>query len=96
MAACNTYGARFGQKVLNIAYSDLTLAPMNSAEHFYLAAHLGFDALKGDVRITRDNGLILCHDEGFTLNENGRIGGYDRNCHTRFLDTDFADVMKLE
>ncbi len=96
MAACNTYGMRFGQKVLNIAYSDLNLAPMNSAEHFYLAAHFGFDALKGDVRITRDNGLILCHDEGFTLDENGRIGRYDRNCHIRFLETDFADVMALE
>lgn len=96
MAVNHIYGMRFGQKVLNIAYSDLTLAPMNSAEHFYLAAHLGFDALKGDVRITRDNGLILCHDEGFTLDENGRIGRYDRKCHTRFLDTDFADVMKLE
>lgn len=96
MTAYGNYGARFGGKILNIAYSDLLLAPMNTAEHFYLAAHLGFDALKGDVRITRDGGLILCHDAGFTLDENGRIGRYDRNCQTRFLDIDFQEVMKLE
>ena len=54
--------------VLRIAYSDLMLtpgnllAPINTAEHYYLAAHLGFNAIKGDVRITADGGLIMCHD----------------------------------
>ncbi len=63
----NDGGYPFRGYVLNIVYSDLLFAPMNSAEQYQLAAHLGFDALRGDVRITADGGLVMCHDEGITL-----------------------------
>lgn len=89
-------GYPFGSRILRIAYSDLLFAPMNSAEHFQLAAHLGFDSLKGDVRITADGGLVMCHDEGLTLDSEGRIGRYDRNNHVKFRDMTFAEVMALE
>lgn len=34
--------------ILNITYSTLLLAPINTAEHYQLASHLGFNAIKGD------------------------------------------------
>ena len=88
--------------VLRIAYSDLMLtpgnllAPINTAEHYYLAAHLGFNAIKGDVRITADGGLIMCHDAGFTFDENGRIVLYDRNNGTDILSMTYTRAMSLE
>ena len=68
---------------MNIAYSEFagyTIA--NTAEHFRFASHVGFNALKGDVRITSDNGLIMCHDAGFTLNGDGEIMAFDANNNT--------------
>ncbi len=89
-------GYPFGGRILNIAYSDIGAAPMNTAEHFQLAAHLGFNSLKGDVRITADGGLVMCHDAGITLDENGRIGRYDRNNQLLFRDLSFTDVKAME
>ncbi|MBQ4051274.1 MAG: hypothetical protein IJD13_06550 [Oscillospiraceae bacterium] len=96
MAALQNSGYPFGGRILNIAYSDLGIVPMNTAEHFQLAAHLGFNSLKGDVRITADKGLVMCHDEGVTLDENGRIDRYDRNNQQKFRDLSFADVKAME
>jgi len=96
MSNLKNSGYPFSGRVLNIAYSDIGAAPMNSAEHFQLAAHLGFNSLKGDVRITADGGLVMCHDAGITLDENGRIGRYDRNNQKMFRDLAFADVKAME
>ena len=88
--------------VLRIAYSDLMLtpgnllAPINTAEHYLLASHLGFNAIKGDVRITADGGLIMCHDAGFTFDENGRIIDYDRENGTDILSMTYSQIMSLE
>jgi len=88
--------------VLRIAYSDLMLtpgnllAPINTAEHYLLAAHLGFNAIKGDVRITADGGLIMCHDAGFTFDEAGRIVDYDRTNGTDILSMTYSHIMSLE
>lgn len=38
----------------------------------------------------------MCHDEGITLDENGRIGRYNRNNQIRFRDLAFADVKAME
>ena len=88
--------------VLKIAYSDLMvtpgnlLAPINTAEHYLLASHLGFNAIKGDVRITADGGLIMCHDAGFTFDENGRIILYDRARGTDIITMTYDQVMSME
>ena len=87
---------KFGRTIMNTAYSGIRLAPINTAEHYHLAAHLGFNALKGDVRITSDGQLVMCHDWGFTLDENGRIGPYNRNNDIKILDMTFRQVMALE
>ena len=92
----NYHTRKFNGEVMNTAYSTIGLAPINSAEHFQLAAHLGFNALKGDVRITADNKLIMCHDAGFTLDENGRVTTYNSSDSIVIKDTNYADLMALE
>jgi hypothetical protein len=76
--------ARFdGKGFLYIAYSSIAddAGSKNTLEHFEYCCKSGFNAIKGDVRITADGELIMCHDAGFTLNENGYISTYHRlNC----------------
>ncbi len=87
---------KFNGEILNTAYSTIGLGPINTAEHFRLAAHLGFNTLKGDVRITSDGGLIMCHDAGFTLDENGRITKYDKDNSIAMIDHTYEYLMSLE
>jgi len=87
---------KFSGTIMNTAYSSIRLAPINTAEHYHLASHLGFNALKGDVRITSDGQLVMCHDRGFTFDENGRIGRFDRNNNTLIINMSFEQVMALE
>lgn len=53
-------------ETMNIAYSDVNLAPINTRLHYRCAAHMGFNALKGDVQRTANGVLIMSHDPGFT------------------------------
>lgn len=92
----NYHSRKFNGEVMNTAYSTIGLAPINSAEHFQLAAHLGFNALKGDVRITADNKLIMCHDAGFTLDESGKVTSYNSSNAIVIKDTDYSSLMALE
>jgi len=87
---------KFNQEIVNIAYSGLNLAPINTAEHYHLACHLGFNTIKGDVRITADGGLVMCHDHAFTVDENGRIGRFDKTNCDPIREMTFAQAMKLE
>ena len=83
----------------NIAYSHLLpfVAPVNTAEHYLIAAKTdGFEAIKGDVQITSDNYLVMCHDKGFTLDENGRITTFDASNCTLIRNMTYAQVMALE
>ena len=83
--------------ILDIAYSDIGLAPWNTMEHYYLAAQLGFNAIKGDVQVTKDGKLVMCHDSGFTFNEEGRITEFDpKKNFTAISDLTFDECMRLE
>lgn len=87
---------KFLNQIMNTAYSSIDLAPINTAEHYQLAAHLGFNALKGDVRITADDHLVMCHDKGITLDNDGRIGKFDNIDHLRFIDLNYDYILGLE
>ena len=51
---------------------------INTAEHFnYCGQKSYYTSLKCDIRPTKDGGLILCHDAGFTLDNNKRIINYN-------------------
>lgn len=86
------------RQILNIAYSNLedTHCPINTMEHYLTACKLGFNALKGDVRPTSDGYLVMCHDLGITLNEEGRITKFDpKNCK-KILEMTLEELLSLE
>ena len=95
-AKCDTK-YRFDGKFLVIAYSSISGGPpINTKEHFAYCAEQGFDGLKTDVRITSDNKIILCHDAGFTFDQNGRITNYNASNNTPIHDLTYAECVELE
>ena len=62
-----------------IAYSKINgfAHCINTAEQYLWSAKKEFTALKGDVRITSDGKLIMCLDDGITVNKDGKIVMYD-------------------
>lgn len=88
---------RYDDIILNIAYSSLNdNCPINTFEHFEAAIHYGFNALKTDVRLTKDGELVLCHDPGFTLNAEGRIISYNQKEYRKIHDMTLDEVLSLE
>lgn len=88
---------RWKDRFLYIAYSSIDDGcPINTKEHFIASAKLGFNSLKTDMRLTKDNQIVLCHDPGFTLDKNGRIINYDSSNHVLIHDMNYDDVIKLE
>lgn len=69
----NAKAPEFIHELLNIAYSSINLGLPNTKMHFDLSARFGFNALKGDVRITSDDELIMCHDASVYINNDGQI-----------------------
>ena len=88
--------ALLDREIVNIAYSTIGISPINTVEHYLTASRLGFNALKSDVRITKDNVLLMCHDPGFTFDENGRIASFDRENNRKISDMTADEVLKLE
>lgn len=82
---------------LDIAYSALwSYGPINTEMVYETAGFFGFDAIKGDVQISADNVLIMCHDAGFTLDENGKITTYDESNNTAIRTMQSADILALK
>lgn len=90
--------SQFDNCILNIAYSQLNddIAPINTETHFNYAISKGFNVLKADMRLTKDNKIVLCHDAGFTLNEDGRIIGYDEDNNILIRNLDRDSIINLE
>lgn len=87
----------FDDQFLNIAYSSIHRGIINTAEHFLMAAKLGYNALKCDVQPTSDGELALCHDSGFTFDTNGRIvSTYDESNSTQIITLTATEVAALE
>lgn len=76
--------ARFDDSFNYIAYSNVTDSGywINSVEHFKWAAKQPFTALKGDVQPTSDGVLVMCHDDGFSLNDAGQVVSYNASTAT--------------
>ena len=83
--------APFEKEPLRIAYSAIWVDKINTATHWLFAADMGFNVLKGDVEITSDGKLIMCHDPGFTFDGNGRIIAYDSNDATPIVEMTYAE-----
>ncbi len=87
----------FIHETMNIAYSDVNLAPINTTLHYKCAAHMGFNALKGDVRKTANGVLIMSHDAGFTRAEEGsdELTTYNKDNCTLWSDYEWREVEGL-
>ena len=83
----------FEAEPLRIAYSAIWVDKINTVTHWLFASDMGFNALKGDVEITSDGKLIMCHDPGFTFDSNGRIIAYDSNNKTLIVNMTYAECM---
>lgn len=81
----------FEDEPLRIAYSGIWVDKINTATHWLFASDMGFNVLKGDVEITSDGKLIMCHDPGFTFDGNGRITTYDSEDCTLIVNMTYAE-----
>lgn len=81
----------FEKEFLKIAYSAIWVDKINTSAHWLFASDMGFNTLKGDVEITSDGKLIMCHDPGFTFDENGRIIAYDSNNNTPIVQMTYME-----
>ena len=90
--------APFHNGFLHISYSRfLSYGPHNTKAVFESSGFLGFDAIKGDVRISADNVLIMCHDAGYTLDSNGKIAvTHDSNNEIVIRNMQSADILALK
>ena len=102
VALCNTVKPKrssspdWWNKFLCISYSNIGIAHTNTLETYVSAGHFGFNVCKGDVRPTSDGKLIMCHDPGFTFDENGRITNYDSSNKTLIHDMTYDQCMEKE
>lgn len=94
----NIVVGKYDDTILDIAYSSLNDGyPINTFEHFEAAIGFGFNSLKTDIRLTGDNNLVLCHDAGFVLNEDGKIVSFKANGKKLLIDNMTAnEIVSLE
>ena len=83
--------------IANPTVSGINDAPANTSQHFTLccSADYPFTSLKGDVRITSDNKVIMYEHPGFTLNAENRIIAYNASSYTKIRDLTYDQVMQL-
>lgn len=86
---------RLTQNLWNIPYSTIGLAPINTLEHYMTAWKCGFNCCKGDVRITADGVLVMCHDAGFSIDENGFIGAFNEKLYTPIRNLTYEQCKQL-
>ena len=98
-AAFTDVSAQELPKCLNVAYSGqekLDGCHINTLEHFEAAADAGYNALKADMQMTKDGVIILCHDNGFTFDGQGRICKFDKKNMTPISGLEWKEIRKME
>lgn len=91
--------SKFDRRFNYIAYSYVTGSghSMNTAEHFIWCAQKDcYDTLKADMQLTSDNKIILCHDNGFTLNGAGDIIPFDSDDCVLIHNLTYAECIALK
>ena len=76
------------------------LMPENTIPAMYKALDLGVTSLEMDVHITRDNLVILSHDDhidpAFTLSDDGSEMSLDKGQKLVFFQMDYATISKFD
>lgn len=84
----------FIHELMNTAYSNVGLGIANTKMHFDLSARFGFNALKGDVRITSDDVLIMHHDASVYIDSAGQIADASTGTAYSFLTNKWTTTFK--
>lgn len=90
--------ARFDGQFNYVAYSAINGVgkDQDSREFFLWAAKQEFTALKGDIEVTSDGKLIMCHDAGFTFDDTGLVTTYDSTNATAIHDMTEEECLALQ
>ena len=90
--------ARFDNSFNFISYSSMGVSEgdINTEEHYTWCAKQKFTSIKGDVRVSSDGKIIMCHDAGFTLDENGDVTAYNINNNTKIKTLTEAECFALK
>lgn len=89
---------KFDKKFMLIGYSRVTNPynyEINTEEMYDFVGASSYDAIKGDVRITSDNKLVMSHDAGFTLDGSGKIISFNSSNYTAIHDMTLSQVQAL-
>ena len=82
-----------------IAYSEIDNSgqSINTKEHFeWCAKKPVFKTLKADMQLTSDGKIVLCHDNGFTLNSSGKIVAFNSSNCTLIKNLTYAECIALQ
>lgn len=83
---------------LHISYSRFgAYAPPNTKAAFETGGFFGFDAIKGDIQVSADNVLIMCHDPGFSFDDSRKIAANYNSSNGILIRTmQSADILARE
>lgn len=96
--AGNELRSKFDNRFNYICYSDNGGSggiAINTLEMYTWGARHDFVALKGDVRLSSDGEIVMCHDAGFTLDGDGHVTSYDPNNNTKISNMTYAECIAL-
>lgn len=88
--------SQYDGKAVALEYSVIGTIPGNTEAHFLQAISDGYKFLKADMRLTSDNKIVLCHDEGYTFDNNGRITAFNLDNFTPIHSYTLNQVLALE
>lgn len=94
----NEEKAKFDNRFNYICYSDNGSSggiAINTEELYTWGARHDFVSLKGDVRISSDGEIVMCHDAGFTLDASGHVTFYDPSNNTKIINMTYAECIAL-
>ena len=90
--------AKFDGRFNYICYSDNGASggmSVNTEEMYTWAARHDFVSVKGDVRISSDGELVMCHDAGFTLDAEGHVTAYNPSNSVKINTLTYAECIAL-
>jgi len=98
----NYFSIPFERQVMNIEYSVLrdyhgkgNLAG-NTEMHFRKGIDEGFDGFKADMRFSSDGEIVLCHDPGYTFNQDGKVTYFNKESFTPIHEMTLNEILALE
>lgn len=92
------FGALSKKEINFISYSHTNGSPctINTQEEYIYNCKQGYNSIKGDLRLTSDGKIVMCHDAGFTFDSNGKIISYNENNCTLIHNMTYDECMSKQ